>query len=200
MKKVIIVEKTDSHWVKFTKSLASGAAAGAFTISLVYSLDYARTHLATDVKVVARGGQHQFNGIIDVYAKTLKSDGFVGLYRGFFISCVGVVVYRGFYFGLFDTVNTVFPHECFGMFRMFIHGFGVTICAGLVSYPFDTVHRRMMMRSGEVVKYRGSWDCAIQIIRKERIMALWNGAAVSILQGFIGAAMLVGYSTLCSMA
>ena len=160
----------DSHWVKFAKSLASGATAGAFTISLVYSLEYDRTRLATDVKVVARGSERQFNGIIDVYAKTLKSDGFVGLYTGFIIFCVGIVVC--FYFGLFDTVNTVFPDEHFGMFHMFIRGYGVTICAGLLSYPFDTVHRRMMMRSGEGVKYQGSWDCAIQIIRKEGILAL----------------------------
>merc|ERR1712136_412351 len=32
-------------------------------------------------------------------AKTLKSDGIQGLYRGFVISCVGIFVYRGMYFG-----------------------------------------------------------------------------------------------------
>merc|ERR1740131_488916 len=30
----------------------------------------------------------QFNGLIDVYTKTLKSDGIQGLYRGFVISAV----------------------------------------------------------------------------------------------------------------
>merc|ERR1712154_245186 len=33
------------------------------------------------------------------FSKTIKSDGIQGLYRGFVISCVGIVVYRGFYFG-----------------------------------------------------------------------------------------------------
>lgn len=199
MKKIIGVEKTDGHWVKFTKNLASGAAAGALTISLVYSLDYARTRLATDVKVTTKGGERQFRGIIDVYAKTLKSDGFVGLYRGFFISCVGLIVYRGFYFGLFDTVNSVFPHENSGTLPLFVRGYGVTICAGLLSYPFDTVRRCMMMRSVEVVKYKGSWDCAIKVIRNEGILALWNGAAVSILHGSTGAAVLVGYTKLVAL-
>jgi hypothetical protein len=31
---------------------------------------------------------------IDVYRKTLASDGIAGLYRGFSVSCVGIIVYR----------------------------------------------------------------------------------------------------------
>ncbi|CAM6096019.1 unnamed protein product [Calypogeia fissa] len=56
----------------------------------VYSLDYARTRLANDSKSAKKGGgERQFNGLIDVYRKTLASDGIAGLYRGFNISCVG---------------------------------------------------------------------------------------------------------------
>ena len=48
--------------------------------------------LANDAK--GKGGERQFNGLIDVYAKTLKSDGIQGLYRGFSISAVGIFIYR----------------------------------------------------------------------------------------------------------
>ena len=44
--------------------------------------------LANDAK--GKGGERQFNGLIDVYTKTLKSDGIQGLYRGFAISAVGI--------------------------------------------------------------------------------------------------------------
>ena len=53
---------------------------------------------------------------------------------------------------------------------------GVTISAGLVSYPIDTIRRRMMMTSGEAVKYKGSIDCTIQILKKEGPMSLMKGA------------------------
>ena len=59
--------------------------------------------LANDAK--GKGGERQFNGLIDVYVKTLKSDGIQGLYRGFTISCVGIFIYRGMYFGLYDTLK-----------------------------------------------------------------------------------------------
>ncbi len=32
-----------------------------------YSLDYARTRLANDAKSGSKGGERQFNGLIDVY-------------------------------------------------------------------------------------------------------------------------------------
>jgi solute carrier family 25 (adenine nucleotide translocator) protein 4/5/6/31 len=56
-------------------NVASGAAAGASSSVFVYSLDYARTRLSADTKAIKGGGDRQFNGLLDVYRKTLKSDG-----------------------------------------------------------------------------------------------------------------------------
>lgn len=70
-------------------------------------MDYARTRLANDAKAAKKGGGRQFNGMVDVYSKTLKSDGIAGLYRGFNISCVGIIVYRGLYFGMYDSLKPV---------------------------------------------------------------------------------------------
>ena len=36
------------------------------------------------------GGEREFNGLADVFKKTLASDGIAGLYRGFVISAVGI--------------------------------------------------------------------------------------------------------------
>merc|ERR1712025_1272177 len=58
--------------LKFATNIASGGAAGTMSLLFVYSLDYARTRLANDAK--GKGGERQFNGLVDVYVKTLKSD------------------------------------------------------------------------------------------------------------------------------
>lgn len=97
----------DGYWKWFAGNLASGGAAGASSLLFVYSLDYARTRLANDAKAAKKGGERQFNGLIDVYKKTIKSDGVAGLYRGFNISCVGIIVYRGLYFGMYDSLKPV---------------------------------------------------------------------------------------------
>jgi len=97
----------DGYWKWFAGNLASGGAAGASSLFFVYSLDYARTRLANDAKAAKKGGERQFKGLFDVYRKTLASDGIAGLYRGFNLSCVGIIVYRGLYFGLYDSVKPV---------------------------------------------------------------------------------------------
>ncbi|KAH8934999.1 hypothetical protein BDL97_17G008600 [Sphagnum fallax] len=189
----------DGYWVWFAGNLASGGAAGASSLLFVYSLDYARTRLANDAKSSKKGGgERQFNGLLDVYRKTLASDGIAGLYRGFAISCAGIVVYRGLYFGIYDSLKPVVlvgPLE--GNFlASFLLGWGITIGAGLASYPIDTVRRRMMMTSGEAVKYKSSLDAFRQIIAKEGTRSLFKGAGANILRAVAGAGVLSGYDQL----
>ena len=97
----------DGYWPWFAGNLASGGLAGATSLFFVYSLDYARTRLANDSKAAKKGGERQFNGLVDVYRKTYSSDGIRGLYRGFNVSCVGIIVYRGLYFGMYDSLKPV---------------------------------------------------------------------------------------------
>ncbi|CAK9209991.1 unnamed protein product [Sphagnum jensenii] len=189
----------DGYWVWFAGNLASGGAAGASSLLFVYSLDYARTRLANDAKSSRKGGgDRQFNGLLDVYRKTLASDGIAGLYRGFVISCAGIVVYRGLYFGIYDSLKpVVLVGNLEGNFlASFLLGWGITIGAGLASYPIDTVRRRMMMTSGEAVKYKSSLDAFRQIIAKEGSKSLFKGAGANILRAVAGAGVLSGYDQL----
>jgi len=185
--------KKDSQAVTFGKNVASGGVAGALSLTFVYSLDFARTRLASDNKAAKKGGERQFNGLIDVYRKTIATDGASGLYRGFVISCVGIVVYRGFYFGLYDTLKPILLGENAGLGVSFILGYGVTVSSGLLSYPIDTIRRRMMMTSGEAVKYKGSVDCFRQVMANEGFGALMKGAGANILRGMAGAGVLAGF-------
>lgn len=185
------VAKDAPQYVKFGTNIASGGLAGSLSLTLVYSLDFARTRLANDAK--GKGGERQFNGLVDVYAKTLKSDGIQGLYRGFTISCVGIFIYRGMYFGLYDSLKPILLGADASVLMSFLLGWGVTIFSGLMSYPIDTVRRRMMMTSGSGVKYKGSVDCAVQVIKNEGFMSLMKGAGANILRGVAGAGVLAGF-------
>ena len=50
-------------------------------------------------------------GIADCFLKIYKTDGLIGLYRGFFVSIQGIFVYRAAYFGLFDMAKILFATE-----------------------------------------------------------------------------------------
>lgn len=188
----------DGYWKWFAGNLASGAAAGATSLLFVYSLDYARTRLTNDAKAAKKGGERQFNGLVDVYRKTLRSDGITGLYRGFNISCVGIIIYRGLYFGMYDSFKPVILVGSLqdSFFASFALGWLITNGAGLAAYPIDTVRRRMMMTSGEAVKYKSSMDAFSQILKNEGPKSLFKGAGVNILRAVAGAGVLAGYDKL----
>jgi len=167
--------------------------AGGGSLIVVYSLDYARTRLANDMKQTGKGGgEREFNGLLDVYKKTMASDGIAGLYRGFVISFIGIFVYRGLYFGLYDTVMPYFDKDVNVGIR-FCVSYTVTVLAGLASYPIDTIRRRMMMTSGGGVKYNGSLDCAAQIMKNEGWQSYFKGAGANIMRGIAGAMVLAGF-------
>ncbi|KAL9272037.1 ADP,ATP carrier protein 3, mitochondrial-like protein [Drosera capensis] len=191
-------KEKDGYWKWFAGNLASGGAAGASSLLFVYSLDYARTRLANDAKSAKKGGERQFNGLVDVYRKTIASDGVAGLYRGFAISCVGIIVYRGLYFGMYDSLKPVVLVGTLqdSFLASFLLGWGITIGAGLASYPIDTVRRRMMMTSGEAVKYDSSLDAFKQIVAKEGTKSLFKGAGANVLRAVAGAGVLSGYDKL----
>merc|ERR1711957_417659 len=142
----------------FLGSCASGGAAGATSLCFVYPLDFARTRLAADVGDAE--GRREFNGLVDCLKQIMAKDGVNGLYQGFGISVVGIIFYRASYFGLFDTGKVLLLGDKPSMLLTFGLGQMVTVTAGIISYPLDTVRRRLMMTSGSKEKlYNGTIDC-----------------------------------------
>jgi solute carrier family 25 (adenine nucleotide translocator) protein 4/5/6/31 len=176
---------------RFLMNALSGGCAGSITLIFVYSLDFARTRLANDIR-----SPREFSGLVNVYVKTLRSDGLAGLYRGFVVSCVGVFVYYGLYFGLYDSLKPVLLGDDANVGLSFALGWGVTATAGLIAYPIDTVRRRMMMTSGATQRYKGSLDCATKIIKTEGFTAMMRGAGTNIFRGVAGAGVLTSFDAL----
>merc|ERR1712151_305311 len=190
IKAMFNVPKDASYATKMSANTASGGFAGSLSLTVVYSLDYARTRLANDSK--GKDGKRQYNGLVDVYKKTIASDGIGGLYRGFAISCVGIFIYRGLYFGIYDTVKPIFIGEGGSFMASFLLGWAVTVVSGLASYPIDTIRRRMMMTSGTGVHYKNWVDCGAQILKNEGVTSFFKGNGANILRGVAGAGVLSG--------
>lgn len=191
-------KEKDGYAKWFAGNLASGSAAGAATSLFLYHLDYARTRLGTDAKECPINGKRQYKGLVDVYAKTMSSDGIIGLYRGFGVSLIGITLYRGMYFGIYDTLK---PVVLFGtlqdnFFASFMLGWGVTTISGICAYPFDTLRRRMMLTSGQKLKYRNAIHALREIVRLEGLATLFRGVTANVLYGVAGAGVLAGYDKL----
>ena len=179
-------------WRFFATNMASGGLAGAGSLLIVYPLDFARTRLAADV---GSGKSREFTGLIDCLSKTVKRGGPMALYQGFGVSVQGIIVYRGAYFGLYDTAKGVLfkDEKKASILAKWAVAQTVTAAAGICSYPFDTVRRRLMMQSGGERVYTSTADCWSKILRTEGTGAFFKGALSNVLRGAGGALVLVMY-------
>ena len=181
-------KETDGHWKWAIGNVLSGSCAGLLSASITYSLDYTRTLLISDLKTKGVTNR-QYTGILDVYKKTIAKEGVGGLYRGFWINAPALIIYRGLYFGLYDTLKTVsfIKNNVYANFSM---AFIVTVVATVPAYPFDTLRRRVMIRP---YYDTNAFSVLSEIVRTEGWRALFLGLQVNILRSFAGATTLVIY-------
>merc|ERR1711965_309560 len=179
-------------------NMASGGMAAAGSLCIVYPLDYARTRLASDVG----GGKKTFNGLADCLKKTASGPGgFGALYSGFGVSLMGIIPYRGFQLGAFDTLVGLNPYKSdkglLGIVSTFGAAQSAIIAGAAISYPFDTVRRRLQMQAEKPVEehvYKGTMDCFKKIAAEEGLAAgLYKGFLANVVRSVGGALVLVFY-------
>jgi len=186
----------DKEFGKFAMAqVGSGAAAGGLTNTLVYPLIYIRTVLGADL-----GAVKQYSGMADCFKQTIKNNGFSSLYNGIGPSSIGIVVYRGTQFGLQDTIKAFNPYQkdvsFIGIFSKFCVAQVAVSASGVVSYPFDTMQRRLQIEASKPAKeqiYNGMQDCFQKILKTEGPRGFFKGALANVLRGTGAAIVLVMY-------
>jgi solute carrier family 25 (adenine nucleotide translocator) protein 4/5/6/31 len=188
-------DKTD-WWKGFGVKLVSGGLAGAIANTICYPFDFARTRLASDVGK----GSSKFKGITDCIVSTVRSQGITGLYTGWSVTVAGAFVYRAGQLGCFKQIQDMNPYaEDKGIKGVASSFVAVTAARTVVmpfNYPFDTVRRRMMLQSEKPVAermYRGSFDCAKQIVAKEGFGGMYKGMIPELFRGVGGSLVIVAY-------
>ena len=85
-------ENNQNHLYYLCKGVVMTGLGNIVGATLNYSLEFAKIKLINDI------GDKEFNGILDVYRKTISSSGFLSMYRGFGLTIFGMLVYRFLYF------------------------------------------------------------------------------------------------------
>lgn len=178
-------------------NMLSGGLAGAGSLCIMYPVDFALTRLALDMG----SGKRSFRGLADCLVKTAKEPaGIMGLYHGFGVSLAAVMPYRAVYFGMFDTLASINPcrndRGVLAFTSKFVIAQTTAIVASYVSYPFDTIRRRLQMQSERPPAariYSGAVDCLTKITQQEGVSLLFKGAGTNAWRTISTALVLVLY-------
>jgi solute carrier family 25 (mitochondrial adenine nucleotide translocator), member 4/5/6/31 len=198
---------------KMISSFLSGGLAGGTALTVLYPIAFLRTRLALDV------GNHQGirkypRGMRDVFYSIMKTDGIKGVYQGYGIAISGVILYRAMHLGGYDNIKTELLHRRrksspeldFNDELTFMERFAcaqiVSIVAGTMCYPIDSVRRRLMMQAGKPLaerKYKNSLHAFQRIFIDEGMRGFYLGIGPNLFRSFGGALLLVGYDTFKGM-
>lgn len=185
------LDKNKDFWAYTGRSLAAGGCAGSTTLCFVYPLDFIRTRLSVDVG--QNKATREYKGFIDCFNKTVRCDGVIGLYRGFFISIQTYFLYRAVYFGMYDAIRNITHKDPknINFFSSFLIAQGVSICSAYLTYPWDTVRRRMMIKGDLSSKH--AWESAKLIVAQEGVRGLFKGSLANIFRTSGGALVMAIY-------
>jgi solute carrier family 25 (adenine nucleotide translocator) protein 4/5/6/31 len=116
-------------------------------------------------------GKPEFNGFFDVIIKTIKTKGIGELYRGWVGLCFGTVIYRGIYFGMYDSIKPSLPSRVRNnLGANFLLGWFISVAASFATEPIDAVRRRMFIPP---VKYKSYVECIRETVKKEGVASLF---------------------------
>eukprot|EP00592_Proboscia_alata_P016245 CAMPEP_0194393172 /NCGR_PEP_ID=MMETSP0174-20130528/123151_1 /TAXON_ID=216777 /ORGANISM="Proboscia alata, Strain PI-D3" /LENGTH=318 /DNA_ID=CAMNT_0039188829 /DNA_START=375 /DNA_END=1331 /DNA_ORIENTATION=+ len=195
---------------KMMGSFLAGGLAGGTVTTLLYPLEFLRTRLAMDTGVNTTGVlQNRLypGGMRDVLTSVVNSDGVRGLYQGYGIAVAGVVLYRALHLGGYDAVKTELSsrkpqddHDAaatnLSWGERFLAAQIVSLVAGTICYPIDTVRRRLMMQAGVPHSerlYTNSREALTVIRKNDGMVGFYRGIGVNWIRSFGGAVLLVGY-------
>ena len=168
----------------FMLSIISSASAGTLARFVSHPMDTIKSRL--------QSGNSLFQGTFDAFAKTYRSEGIRGLYRGFGVATFGGVPGVCVYLTSYDSCKNYlssskyFDNSSFGIY--FLSGMFAEVMCSAFFVPVDVIKERLQVQVGATINsnksqydYKGSWDGVKKIIKNEGPLNLYRGFGATIL-------------------
>ena len=140
-------------WYEIFKDIAAGAIGGMAGKIIDHPFDSIKVKLQHQTTLGGSGGQ--FSGPWDCFSRTLRYEGWTGLYRGLSIPLFGAIFETAIIFsanGLFRRVliaaGDIEEGEMLPLPQVFVSGAAAGAAAALVLTPVELVKCRLQVRRG----------------------------------------------------
>lgn len=199
-----------SNDLSMTQRMMAGTMAGLCQTTITYPLELIRTRLSLGA---AMSGV-EYKGIFDCLKLTVRYEGVAALYKGIGPTYVSGAPYVGLQMTFFDVYRELLVPSSAGgnsgggsdfvgnIARMMVAGACAGMTAQTITYPGDTIRRRMQSNGigGRDRIYSNSWQCMVKVVADEGIVGLYQGLGINIIRGIPGAAIqFAAYETLKSL-
>uniref|UniRef100_A0A6J0V9H2 Solute carrier family 25 member 43 isoform X1 n=1 Tax=Pogona vitticeps TaxID=103695 RepID=A0A6J0V9H2_9SAUR len=171
-----------SQW----SSIVAGSLAGMAAAVATYPTEVIKTRL-----IVQNHLEPSYKGILHALYMIYHQEGVAALYRGVSLSVLGAIPFSTGSFLVYTHLDKIWGDHSlrFTPVQNFINGCLAAGVAQTLSFPFETVKRKMQAQSpclphsgGVDVHFEGVVDCFKQTIKTKGVLALWNGLTANLLR------------------
>jgi len=174
--------------MSFNQLMTSGILAGLFQQFITFPLEFLRTRLSLSQGFSTT---QKYRGLLHCAVDVYKTEGPFAYYKGIGATLISGAPYVGLQMAFYEVFKRNVPEKIYFNDKLIIESsiFHKLICgalAGLVaqtiSYPGDTVRKRMISNGigGKPKHYKHSLDCLIQIYRKEGFRSFFTGMRTNV--------------------
>ena len=133
------------YWKHWISNLFVGSTCASITMLLIYPFDFTRTAL------VSHPDGHTFSGHVQCLIHAVKTHGITSIYRGYLSSVWCIFMHRAVFHTSYDFISFWLFKSASSegsFWRRWMLAQCLSIAAGWLTHPIDTVRRGMMLTNG----------------------------------------------------
>ncbi|XP_054648455.1 solute carrier family 25 member 43 [Dunckerocampus dactyliophorus] len=182
-RKIVHFHMDELGFISQARAILAGGLAGVAAALVTYPLEVAETRL-----IVQNCREPTYVGVVHAISKIQRAEGLLALYRGFSLTVLGAFPFSLGCYVIYMNVDKLWqqPPFRFSPLQDFINGCFAAGVAQTLSYPFETVKRKMQAQSSRLphvggvdVHFSGVTDCFAQVVKNKGILSLWSGLTAS---------------------
>ncbi|XP_045154490.1 solute carrier family 25 member 43 [Echinops telfairi] len=167
-------------------AIMAGSLAGMVSTIVTYPTDLIKTRLTVQNML-----EPSYRGIFHAFSTIYQQEGLLAFYRGVSMTVLGAVPFSAGSLLVYVNLEKIWhgPRSQFSVLQNFANICLAAAVTQTLSFPFDTVKRKMQAHSlylphhgGVDVHFSGVVDCFRQIIKTQGVLGLWNGLTASLLK------------------
>ncbi|KAJ8255112.1 hypothetical protein GJAV_G00201040 [Gymnothorax javanicus] len=185
-KRIVNLHMDELGHISQWSAIVAGGLAGIAAALATHPLEVVETRL-----IAQNCLQPTYWGVLHSLSRIVHSEGLKALYRGFSLTVIGAVPFSLGCYVVYVNLDNLWqePSFRFTPLQNFINGCVAAGLAQSLSFPFETVKRKLQAQSallphcgGADVHFSGALDCFRQVIRNKGILSLWSGLTASMIK------------------
>lgn len=197
-----LLPQVSSSGAVLAVNAAAGGAAGALALAIVYPFEFATVRMAADL---GSSGERQYGSTMQAaWLQAVQREGLLATYRGFGLAVASTAVYKGLYFGLYDSAKARFlgsddaapaAVSPTGFALRSALAVGTTYVSATLAYPLDVIRKRLIVDTAADERlYGSSFRGAVrEIYLREGLRGFYRFYAYDMAFRVFAGGILVGY-------